>query len=195
MTKTVIEYVASIISIYIFLVVIRIAITWIAPDAPNTPRSILPKLCDPYLNLFKQMKLTYNNVDFSPVFAVTILIVVGNMLSLYLTTEQYSLGIFLSFLLTALWSAFAGIAFFLIVFIVMRLSLLFFKSKAYSPILANIDTMLSALAEKVASIIFKPGTSTYQTNLMFLCVITVAFYFLGDIAISYLAELLKKIAI
>ncbi len=70
------------IGIYTFLLLVRIILTWFPTiDWYNQPWATLAQLTDPYLNIFRSFIPPLGGIDFSPMLAILLLQVVGQMLS------------------------------------------------------------------------------------------------------------------
>lgn len=70
------------IGIYTFLLLVRIILTWFPTiDWYNQPWATLSQLTDPYLNIFRSFIPPLGGIDFSPMLAILLLQVVGQMLS------------------------------------------------------------------------------------------------------------------
>ncbi|HEY9698970.1 MAG TPA: YggT family protein [Trichocoleus sp.] len=70
------------IGIYTFLLLVRIILTWFPTiDWYNQPWATLGQLTDPYLNIFRSIIPPLGGIDFSPMLAILLLQVVGQLLS------------------------------------------------------------------------------------------------------------------
>ena len=76
-----ISVITTFIGIYTLLLVIRVLLTWF----PNVnwfdpPFSVLSQLTDPYLNLFRSIIPPLGGMDFSPMLAIVVLQMIGQVL-------------------------------------------------------------------------------------------------------------------
>ena len=73
---------ATFISIYTYLLIIRVLLTWF-PNISwyNQPFSTLSQLTDPYLNLFRSIIPPLGGIDISSILAILLLQVTGSFLS------------------------------------------------------------------------------------------------------------------
>jgi YggT family protein len=70
------------IGIYTFLLLVRIILTWFPTiDWYNQPWAALGQMTDPYLNIFRSIIPPLGGIDFSPMLAILLLQVVGQLLS------------------------------------------------------------------------------------------------------------------
>ncbi|WP_421655605.1 YggT family protein [Leptothermofonsia sp. ETS-13] len=78
----IVQTLVTFISIYTILLVIRILLSWF----PNInwfdpPFSFLSQLTDPYLNIFRSFIPPLGGLDFSPILALMLLQVLGQMIT------------------------------------------------------------------------------------------------------------------
>lgn len=73
---------ATFISIYTYVLIIRILLTWF-PNISwyNQPFSTLSQLTDPYLNLFRSIIPPLGGIDISPILAIFLLQIAGGLIS------------------------------------------------------------------------------------------------------------------
>ncbi|MCP5513878.1 MAG: YggT family protein [Spirochaetales bacterium] len=189
MLKNFTDFLGGAVSIYMFILLIRIMMTWFSPQRANDPNSIFVKLCDPYLNIFRKMGFRFGNVDFSPIVAITLLVIAGSILQQLGIYGTITFGIILSVFVKAFWSAAASLIFFIGIIVLIRLFLLYFTSNTFSPVISSIDAMLVPMASSAASVFFKNAASSYQTNLLVFFGMLVASYFIGNFAVSFLSAI------
>ncbi len=95
-------------SIYNMLIIIRIIFQWFNPIRPQGTdggfSSILAKIVDPYLNLFKGISfLRRGRVDFTPIVAFIVINIVQRILQTFAYTGEISLGYMLATIVQSLW--------------------------------------------------------------------------------------------
>jgi len=191
MIKSTTDFFGGIISIYMLFIVVRIAMSWFAPNDYNE-RGLFPRLCDPYLNIFKKMpyfKIGY--IDFSPIIALAVLVVIGSIFTQLGAAATITIGLILAIIVKALWSAVSSILLFLLVITVLRFLIGLVRPTADFPVLKSIDSFLGPVSSRVASIILK--NSNYIINLFLLCIVIAACYFLGNIIIKIIIVTLIKL--
>ena len=105
MVSTILGILSAIINIYTILCVISIILTWF-PGAKFTAfGKFLSSICDPYLNLFsKSGKLRIGNIDFSPILAIGILVLVSSILGKITLTGRIYFGGILQEILGMVWN-------------------------------------------------------------------------------------------
>ena len=131
------SFIASILGIYSTVLIIRIIISWFRvlngrngwrtsdqqPSALENIDTILGKICDPYLNLFRGAKgLRRGNMDFTPLLAFVILNLVRSILSLIGEATSFTLWTILAIIVNGLWSSmFSFLLILLIILLIVRL--------------------------------------------------------------------------
>lgn len=82
MISIVFEALASFISIYLVLLIIRVLLSWFPNvDWSNPALSALSQITDPYLNLFRSVIPPLGGIDFSAILAFILLQVVQSALN------------------------------------------------------------------------------------------------------------------
>lgn len=131
------SFIASILGIYSTVLIIRIIISWFRvlngrngwrtsdqlPSALENIDTILGKICDPYLNLFRGAKgLRRGNMDFTPLLAFVVLNLVRSILSLIGEATSFTLWTILAIIVNGLWSSmFSFLLILLIILLIVRL--------------------------------------------------------------------------
>ncbi len=87
----IVQTLVTFISIYTILLVIRILLSWF----PNInwfdpPFSFLSQLTDPYLNIFRSFIPPLGGLDFSPILALMLLQILGQILGQMITRLAYA---------------------------------------------------------------------------------------------------------
>ncbi|MCL2481617.1 MAG: YggT family protein [Spirochaetaceae bacterium] len=192
MLKNGTDFIAGFISIYMILIIIRIVMSWFSTSSQKySEKGTLAKLCDPYLNIFKKIPFfTIGYIDFSPIIALAVLVIIGNILTQFGLLGTITVGIILAITIKAIWSALSSIIFFLFIIVIIRLIVLLIKPNAQSPILKSVDSLLLPVSGKVSS--FFTRNSNYPMNLLLFAVLMAIFYFLGNFLIDFLADFVSK---
>jgi YggT family protein len=72
---------ATFVSLYGYLLIIRVLLTWFpSVDWSNQPFAALSQISDPYLNLFRSIIPSLGGMDFSPILAFFALNIAGGIL-------------------------------------------------------------------------------------------------------------------
>ncbi|MEL3906268.1 MAG: YggT family protein [Treponema sp.] len=180
------------ISIYSFLCLIRILMSWVPSITYSPVGQFLASLCDPYLNWFKRFKFTQiGMVDFSPVLALGTLSIVSEFFSTFIRTGQVSLwGLFISFILMV-WSFVGFVLNLLMIFLIIRLLYDIFSSSNTSQFWYTLDRFLNPVISKTTGM-FSSKPMRYRTRLILTIVIVLAVrialgMLVGSLAVSFYA--------
>jgi YggT family protein len=158
---------ASVTGIYMFLIFIRLILTWFSGVSYGKPIEILTSLTDPYLNWFRRFPfLRAGFIDLSPIAAMMVLSMVNNV---FLTLGRYggiSLGIILAIFLSALWSALSFILGFFIIVLGLRLFAFLTNRNIYGPFWKIVDAISQPVLYRINRIIFRRRLVKYLTGLV-----------------------------
>ncbi len=109
-------------SAYMFAVFLRVMLTWFNSQTLGRPYEVLAKATDPYLDWFRRFPaLRTGRFDFTPVAALAALALINNVFMTIAFYGRISVGIILSMLLSAAWSAVSFILIFFVIVLVLRL--------------------------------------------------------------------------
>jgi len=186
------KFLSSIISIYAFVCVIRIFLTWI-PGIENTQiGNFLKSFCDPWLNIFRKFNPAPNiGIDFSPIVAIGVLYIASTVLQQIAYTQRISIGIILAIILNMAWSICSSLLTIFIIIVILRwLSMIFNWT---NPFWYNLERAITPVSSWLRSSIFgnrfmKPNTLMGLTLLSSLVV-----QFFGSFIIHVLINLLRAI--
>jgi YggT family protein len=150
-----------------FLIFVRILLTWFSGVHYGKPYELLCGITDPYLNWFRRFSvLKAASLDISPIAALAVLSVVNNI---FITLAHYgriSLGIILALCLSALWSAVSFILGFFIVVVILRLVAYLSNRNTYSNIWRIIDILSQPVLYRISRIIFQDRLVNYLTRII-----------------------------
>ncbi|MGP1577267.1 MAG: YggT family protein [Treponema sp.] len=159
--------ISQLISMYSFLCLIRIVISWIPQAAYSAFGQIIASICDPYLNWFRRFKFTQIGiVDFSPILALGVLSILSELCTNMLTTGEFSLWIIFIGIIRVLWSFFSFITNLLIIFLVVRLLYDVFNFASGSPFWYSLDRFINPVISQVMRIIPVKTHLQYRTKLI-----------------------------
>lgn len=184
----IISFVSTIVSFYTLILFVRVILTWVPSLEYSKFGRILASICDPYLNLFKKIRfLRVGTLDFTPMVAMGVLVLVSSILQSIIRTQRVSVGIILATIVSLCWSIIHTIFVVLIIVLLVRLIVSIFN-KDSSPIWNQIDRIVSPVAYNVTKKIFPKKFIKYQTVLIFtifaliICYIILEILLLGVIA-------------
>jgi len=184
----IISFISTIVSFYTLILFVRVILTWVPSLEYSKFGRILASICDPYLNLFKKIRfLRVGTLDFTPMVAMGVLVLVSSILQSIIRTQRISVGIILATIVSLCWSIIHTIFVVLIIVLLVRLIVSIFN-KDSSPIWNQIDRIVSPVAYNVTKKIFPKKFIKYQTVLIFtifaliICYIILEILLLGVIA-------------
>ena len=182
------------ISVYMLILFIRILLTWFRGASLGRPYEILCRITDPYLNYFRRFtRLKTDRIDFSPLAAILVLVIVQNIFRTLATLGRISLGIFLSLIVGAGWSALSFLLTFLFVIILIRLLSLMMSSASSSTMWKTLDYLINPVVERIRSIINTKKPLTYQVELLITGISLLIISIVGRILINLLILFLRNL--
>jgi YggT family protein len=187
------KFCSTVVSVYTILIIVRIMMSWFSGASGAVVR-FFTRVTDPYLNFFRRFKFFHFGVfDFSPVLALIVLSVAGNVFLSLAAFERVTFGLVLALLIARLWAALAFFLGMFIVLIVLRLIGIFARLNAASPFWRYIDMILTPVLSPITRFFFRGRNIPYGTALiaggLFLLVLRIP----GELAISRLVLLVQKI--
>jgi YggT family protein len=187
---------AGISGIYLFLIFIRILLTWFAGANFGRPYEILCRICDPYLNWFRRFRLFRNSaMDFSPVLALVTLSLVQNIFTFLGAHGRISLGIILAMVLSALWSIVSLILGLAVIILSLRLIAYLGRFNIYSPFWKLVDMISQPLLYRISRIFFPRRLTNYLFRIIFSIVLLTVLYLAAGRLVDLGSALLSALPI
>ena len=191
---SVVRVISSILSVYMLLLFIRILLTWFSGVSLGRPQEILKKVTDPYLNIFRRLSFLHTSrIDFSPIAALIVLVIILNILNTITIYGQITVGVVLALIVAALWSAAFFIVGFLIILVAARFIFLFFGRTSFSPFWQTIDLIINPVLAFIQRVVFRGRQMTYRNGLGFGLALLIVTAVLGRIIINQIVRLLRSI--
>ncbi len=184
--------VASAMSIYSLLCLVRIVLTWL-PSANYSPLGrILASICDPYINWFRRFSFARAaQIDFTPILALGFLSLVSQVFMTLAATGRISLGIVLSGLLQVLWSFASFLLNIFILFLIIRLVYEFANPYGYSPFRTMLDRFLNPAISRVTKTFFKRQVVSCRVSVA----ITLAAFVVARVFLQYGVVILARLLV
>ena len=155
---------------------------------------ILARITDPYLNYFRRLTfLRTERVDFSPIAALLLLVIVLNIINTLQLYGKITLGIILSIILSALWSAVSFLLTFMLIITIVRLIVHFTRGNTASPLIHTLDLILNPVMTWLKRTFFKRRILGYGAALGFTGGSLLATVLVGKFLINGLIILLQKL--
>ena len=183
-------FLAQVVSLYSTLCLIRVFLSW-APQLLNTTFGrILSSICDPFLSLFKKIRLFPNSrLDFSPVWAFLVLSLAQTILSAFAYSNKVTIGYILSLVVGMIWSVINFGLGFLILVVVVRLVVNLINKDTFSSFWRNVDTLINPVIGFVSRMIPTKAAKTYRSELIISTVVLLLSYVLLRFAFFALMNL------
>jgi YggT family protein len=186
---------STIISIYTILIIVRIMMSWFAgASAYGRALRFLRAITDPYLNFFRNIGVLHiGPFDFSPVFALIILSVAGNVFLSLAAFRQVTLGLVLGLLILRLWAAAAFFIGLYIFLVALRIIGLIARLNSASPFWRYVDMVLNPVLFPLGRLVFRGRRVSYMAALVSGGLLLLALRFGGAFLIEQLVLLIQKI--
>ncbi|MCR4940574.1 MAG: YggT family protein [Treponemataceae bacterium] len=186
-------FISWIISIYMFICIIRIIITWFPTFQNSKFAGYLKIICDPYLNLFRKINFLHiGNLDFTPALAIGLLAVASNILTSIAANGALRLGATLGSLIQLLWSIASSVITFFNIIIALRLIMNILHKDYNSGIWSQLDRIIYPVQHFIISK-FKGKTFSYKAQLGITLLICILVQIIGSWLIGLLITLLTKL--
>ena len=179
---------------YLFLLSMRIVLSWFSGTSMGRPWDLLKRATDPWLGLFYRLRfLRRGSVDFTPVVAVLTLVVVLNLVNEVIRGGRLSVGLVASAVLLAAWS---GLSFLLMLFLVvgvLRAIPLVFRALPGATLWKTLDLLVQPLVAWVTRLFRLEGRANWAQRLLLTLGLLLVAWLLGRVAILRLAALLARL--
>lgn len=186
---TIALFIARLLSIYSFVIWIRIMASWINPfPRPGSFTYYLACIVDPYLNTFRSSRFRAGMLDFSPIIGIGVLSVVQSVFEIYGTYGMMSLSLIVQLFISAFWSYGVSIFFtFGFILLVMKTIASFMNGSNFSMVMERMGTFTDPITNWVQRTFFRTRFVRKTTlNLITLAIFVVLYFatrYLFNIAI------------
>ncbi|MCR4736157.1 MAG: YggT family protein [Treponema sp.] len=143
---------SSLISIYSFICLINIFLTWIPAARYTKFGQFIAAITNPYLNLFRKIRwLQVGNVNFSPILSIGLLSLAGSTFAQISRTGRLFVSGLLISLLQLIWQLIFGIGIIIFLLALIRFIVLIVKKGVtpYDSPWNHVDAILSPLCYKI----------------------------------------------
>lgn len=190
---TIALFIARLLSIYSFVIWIRIMASWINPfPRPGSFTYYLACIVDPYLNTFRSSRFRAGMLDFSPIIGIGVLSVVQSVFEIYGTYGMMSLSLIVQLFISAFWSYGVSIFFtFGFILLVMKTIASFMTGSNFSMVMERMGTFTDPITNWVQRTFFKTRFVRKTT----LNLITLAIFIVLYFAIRYLFNIAIHLAV
>jgi YggT family protein len=181
---------------YLFILSLRIILTWFAPQSVGRAWDLLAAATDPYLNLFARMRFLRGSLfDFSPIAAILTLVVAQDLVNQLLYYGRITLGFFLASLFSAAWS---GARFLLLLFLIvglLRTIPVLFHAAAGSSLWKVVDMIMKPIVDWVMRVFRLGNRSGYTQHLLLTVGLIFVAWLLGELLVHQVINLFQMLPI
>jgi len=182
---------SAVISVYFFLCVMRVIISWVPQLELGRGGEILKRTVDPYLGFFSRFpSLRSGTFDFSPIVALAILVLAGQILKTLAFAGHISIGVILAMLLGIAWSAVAFVLTFFSVCALIRIIAYAARWNSLHPLWRVVDSFLNPVLYRINRLIYRNRIVNYLQGLITGFVLVVLLQVAGSRLVALLASLL-----
>ena len=168
--RSICSFASAVLGIYSTVIFIRIIVSWIVlvknrggwsvSYGENQPGSlldsadtILGKICDPYLGIFRNVKsLRRSVVDFTPFLALVVLNLIRSVLSLFARSADITLWVVIAIFVQGLWESFFS---FILILLLVVLIVRFFIGRSQSPTANNVINVIDPILDGPVGRVYK----------------------------------------
>jgi YggT family protein len=181
---------------YLFLLSLRIALSWFATRGFGRAGELLRAATDPYLGLFARIGFLRRGIfDFSPIAALLVLVVALDLVNGLLFYGRLSLGFFLASVLSSVWS---GARFLLLLFLtvgLIRIIPLLFRTTSGAGVWKVVDLIVQPVVAFVMRLLRLGRRAGYTQYLLFTVGMLFVAWLLGEFLVRRIVALFQSLPI
>ena len=160
------------VSVYSFIIIIRFILSWFRGSV-RIP-DFLVSVTEPYINWFRRFEfLRIGYLDISPIAALAVLTVLGQVFSTLARYGVIRLGIILAIMVQVVQSAVSFFLVLLLIVIILRLIAYMTNQDIYGPFWKAIDTISQPVLYRMNRILFRDKIVNFRTSLI-VCIAVLA---------------------
>jgi YggT family protein len=187
-------FLAALLGIYSFLIIIRIILTWFSGGQFGRPAEILAGITDPYLDWWRRrLNLRAGYLDLSPIVAMAALSVAQTICSAIAQTGKFSLGLLLAVCLSALWSAVSFLLGFCLVVLILRLIAYLINANMFGVFWRVIDAISRPILYRINRIVFNRRVVHFTKGIIIAIIILTALWIGGSVVIQIVSRILYRL--
>jgi YggT family protein len=181
---------------YLFLLSLRIVLSWFATRGFGRAGELLRAATDPYLGLFARIGFLRRGIfDFSPIAALLVLVVALDLVNGLLFYGRLSLGFFLASVLSSVWS---GARFLLLLFLtvgLIRIIPLLFRTTSGAGVWKVVDLIVQPVVAFVMRLLRLGRRAGYTQYLLFTVGMLFVAWLLGEFLVRRIVALFQSLPI
>jgi YggT family protein len=176
---------------YMLLVLLRVALTWFPTALYGRQWTLLQKVTDPYLAVFRRIRfLRGRSMDFSPLAALFVLWVARYLVSQLLSYAHLTVGLVLGAILGALWESLSILFLIFVALCVLRLVGLGMRTPHGQALWQALDIIVQPVTDGIARLVAPIRRWTYPRVLALTAAVLLTVWFLGGLGVRVLVRLL-----
>ncbi|ORC38310.1 hypothetical protein B4O97_00705 [Marispirochaeta aestuarii] len=192
--QQVMRFISGALSVYMILIFIRVLMTWFQGASYGRAMEVLRSVTDPYLYWFRRFPfLRAGSMDFSPLAALIVLVIILNITNRLALTGSISLGIVLAIIVGSLWGAVGWVLTFFFILVLIRFITLLFRASMVSPFIQTLDIIIAPILRYFSRVILRGQNVTYQTGLALSGAILLLTRLLGNLVFYQIQGLLASL--
>ncbi len=192
--QQVMRFVSGALSVYMILIFIRVLMTWFQGASYGRAMEVLRSVTDPYLYWFRRFSfLRAGSMDFSPLAALIVLVIILNITNRLALTGSISLGIVLAIIVGSLWGAVGWVLTFFFILVLIRFITLIFRASMVSPFIQTLDIIIAPILRFISRVVLRGQNVTYQTGLALSGAILLLTRLLGNLVFYQIQRLLASL--
>jgi YggT family protein len=193
--RIIMNLLAGFTGLYLFLIFIRVMLTWFGNAQFGRPAEILGRITDPYLDWWRRFPLRAGFLDLSPILGMTALSLAQSIFSAIAHYGSISLGIVLAIILSSLWPVASFFLGFLILVLGLRLFAYLTNRNVYSGFWRIVEALAQPVLYRISRIVFGNRLVNYRTGMIVSIAVLLALMIGGRIAVSLLMGLLIRLPV
>lgn len=153
-------------NLYMFLCMARILLSWFPGLTPSGATRLVEKATDPYLSLWRRIPfLQSGGMDFSPIFAIAVLIAASRVFTMA-SMGVLTIGGILALVVSVLWSPVAFVLGFFALLMLARMVAYIARWNSLHPIWRAIDAMINPVLWRIKRFIYGDRIVNYMQGLI-----------------------------
>lgn len=183
----------SAVSLYEILCLIYVVMSWFPGARYTRFGSIMNQICEPYLSFFRRFPLRIGMLDFSPVLAFGVLVLISGIFGDIASYGAIRFGLLIASLLQICWSLLSSLITFFNIILVIRLVVHLAGKDFTSQIWRTLDGIISPVQSRISRVVFKNRFRTYRAQLAITLVMCIIVQIAGSWLCGLLASFLVKL--
>ena len=193
----ILRFVGGILTVYMVLLFIRILLTWFSGQSTGGRAvEMLHRVTDPYLGWFRRFSfLQTGRIDFSPIAAIIVLVIVLNIVNTLAMYGRITIGIVLALVVSAVGSAFFFIVGFFLLLTLVRAVSVFIGSSSVHPFWLTLDAIINPVLASMQRTFFRNRQLSYRSGLATGTLILAVLFFAGRFVLHWFVGLLSSLPV